>query len=126
MTPERADSIGKGTRMMPERFWPAGTGSFVAPDWNCQTPFRFIQFERTICGRGYSGRTLVGFTCWAQSVISGACLGCQGKLPVPVVTARSMDWFRVLVTSWATIPVGNEPSVNDPLPLREPYCTSGN
>ena len=44
----------------------------VAPGWNCQTPFKFSQFVRTICGRG-----LLGSTCAAQSVINGACFICH-------------------------------------------------
>src|SRR5215471_12330546 len=119
--------MGNGTRMTLARFWPVGTESFVTPDSNCQTPFKFIQFDRAICGRGYSGRTFVGFTCWAQSVINGACFGCHGIPPIAELeTARSMELFAAFVISSATIPLGKEPTMKFPLPVRELYCTSGN
>src|SRR5665213_918062 len=126
MTPESADSIGNGTRMTPDRFCPAGTGSLVAPAWNCQTPFKLSQLVRTICGRGYSARTLAGFTCCAQSVINGACFGCHGNEAGAAVMTKSSDLFGTFVTNCAAIPEGIEPSVKFPLPVFELYCTSGN
>src|SRR5208337_1720019 len=126
MTPERADSIGNGTRIRLARFWPTGTGSLVEPGWNCQMPFRLSQFERTNCGRGYSARTLVGLTCCAQSVINGACLGAHEAGGGATVTRRSRDLLERLVTSCATIPVGIVPSEKSGLPPREFQVRSGN
>src|SRR5262249_52993571 len=42
-----------------------------------QRPFRLSQSFRTICGRGYSGRTLAGETSLAQRVFSGPAAGCH-------------------------------------------------
>ncbi len=35
----------------------------------CQRPFRLVQEGLTICGRGYSGSTLDGLTCFAHRVL---------------------------------------------------------
>src|SRR6516165_2877007 len=104
MMPESADSMGKGTRIWLARFWPTGTGSLTVPGWNCQTPFRLSQFVRCICGRGYSAMTFVGFTCCAQSVMSGACLGCHCGPEDGAVTTMSMDWFGTFVTRYPAMP----------------------
>src|SRR5690606_11103523 len=40
-------------------------------------PFRFFQFSRLNCGRGYSCQTFSGETSFAQRVISGAVVGDQ-------------------------------------------------
>src|SRR5580658_81574 len=79
ITPEMADSMGYGTRIWLESVWPTGTGSLVAPGWNCQRPLRFIQLVRTICGRGYSGKGALVSTSAAQRVMSGACCICQAR-----------------------------------------------
>src|SRR5882724_6505227 len=71
--------MGYGTRMSPARVWLVGTGSLVAPAWNCQMPFRLSQFERTICGRGYSGSGLFVSTSCAQLVTMGAVWSCQAE-----------------------------------------------
>src|SRR5690348_57961 len=117
MTPESADSIGNGTRMSPARFSPAGTASPGAPGWNCQTPFKLSQLERTICGRGYSGSTFVGSTCCAQSVIKGAVFGCHGTAAEAALTNKSIDLFAAFVTSCAVIPAGMVPKENPPAPV---------
>src|SRR5689334_5334588 len=77
ITPEIADSMGNGTRISLDRVCPVGTGSLVAPGWNCQTPFKLSQLERTSCGRGYSGRGLLVSISGSQRVMSGPCFICQ-------------------------------------------------
>src|SRR5215469_14977740 len=77
MTPEMADSIGYGTRIWLDKVWPTGTGSLVAPGWNCQTPFKLSQLLRTICGRGYSASGLLVSIKAAHRVVNGPCFICQ-------------------------------------------------
>src|SRR5690606_36981300 len=67
-TPLNADSIANGTRIDPSVFVgileaeEAGTMAY------CQRPFRFTQWLRVICGRGYSFRGLFTSTLLAHSV----------------------------------------------------------
>src|SRR3954453_21207047 len=49
-----------------------GEPSASAAGEKFQSPFRFIQWSRASCGRGYSGCALVGETSFAQRVSSGA------------------------------------------------------
>src|SRR5438093_13379558 len=71
MTPESADSTGYGTKICPASVLPTGTASPAWPLWYCQRPLRLSQSARTICGRGYSGKALVGEKSLAQRVING-------------------------------------------------------
>ncbi len=77
MTPDSADSTGKGTRMRSARSLPVGGSSFSLAMASCQTPLRLSQASRRICGRGYSGRALSAFTSFAQRVRSGPSAGFQ-------------------------------------------------
>src|ERR1700722_19137109 len=52
-------------------------------------PFKFFQPARTNCGRGYSGKALVGLTSTAQRVISGAVAGCQATGSAPATAAET-------------------------------------
>jgi len=62
LMPDRPDSMGNGTRTLSARFWPKG-GVWPAEALpNCHSPLRLSQSERTICGRGYSGKALEGVT----------------------------------------------------------------
>ena len=71
--PDSADSTGNGTSTAPGKSFPI-VGFFPStPGAYCQTPLRFNQSARTICGRGYSRHTLAGVTSLAHRVISGAC-----------------------------------------------------
>src|SRR5262249_15221052 len=79
MTPLRADSTGKGTRMRLASVFPVGTADGPLAISNCHSPLRFIQSLRTICRRGYSGWTLSGVTSLAHLVISGPLAGCQSS-----------------------------------------------
>src|SRR5436190_20197885 len=75
MTPDSADSTGKGTRI-----W-FGNDSGLALSRvamaRSQRPLRFSQSSRTICGRGYSGRAFCAETSFAQRVLSGPAAGCH-------------------------------------------------
>src|SRR5262245_29004055 len=75
MTPERADSTGKGTRICvgKDSTFRASLGVMA----RFQRPLRFSQELRTICGRGYSGRGFLRETSAAQRVLSGASAGCH-------------------------------------------------
>src|SRR5918993_2558103 len=56
-TPESADSTANGTRIEPayaDGMFSCCFGKILY----CQSPFKFIQLPRTICGRGYSGNGL--------------------------------------------------------------------
>src|ERR1019366_338257 len=99
-----ADSIGNGTRISPARVWWLGTGSPAAPAWNCQMPLRLSQFERTICGRGYSGSGLFLSTRLAQEVIKGACFICQAWALMAATRPRTKGntSFLVAVRSFIT------------------------
>src|SRR5262249_2826595 len=89
MTPLRADSTGKGTRMRLASVFPVGTADGPLAISNCHSPLRFIQSLRTICGRGYSGWTLSGVTSLAHLVISGPLAGCQSSPRVGEQSART-------------------------------------
>src|SRR5688572_7931461 len=79
MMPERALSIGYGTRISSPRFWfTGGVLMFEAPA-NCQMPFRRCQSGRVSCGRGYSGSGLVVDTWLVQGVVSGGVLGTKAN-----------------------------------------------
>src|SRR4051794_1683270 len=77
MTPDSADSTQNGTRIRPSSDLPIGASFTSRAEANSHRPLRFSQSFRTICGRGYSGRTLLGSTCLAHRVISGPCAGFQ-------------------------------------------------
>src|SRR5262249_31069157 len=68
MTPDSADSTGNGTRICPSSFLPTGGSSSFLAAANSHRPLRFIHSGRTIVGRGYSGRTLLGETSLAHFV----------------------------------------------------------
>jgi hypothetical protein len=57
-------------------------------------PFKLNQFDRTICGRGYSANGLLVSTCCAKSVMSGACFICHARAgsEKPSAAARSANW----------------------------------
>src|SRR5690348_9695743 len=75
--PERADSIGYGTRTRSPRLCPVGTASPGAALANSHTPLRFCHLSRVSWGRGYSGRALSGPTLAVQGVAIGGMPGCQ-------------------------------------------------
>src|SRR5687767_5530181 len=57
-TPDSADSTANGTKILPVKPEGIVTCSFGRIAY-CHTPFKFVQLlERTICGRGYSGKGL--------------------------------------------------------------------
>ena len=52
MTPDSADSAGKGTRMRSDRSLPKGSSSASLATSNCQRPLRLSQASGEVCGRG--------------------------------------------------------------------------
>src|SRR5579871_292859 len=79
--PDKAASKVKGTRIRSENALPVCQPSvwptLASSKANSQRPLSDFQSLRTICGRGYSGRTFSGVTSFAQRVISGAAAGIQ-------------------------------------------------
>ena len=112
MMPESADSTGNGTRISRGSFLPNSTLSKTARSQpfhssagmrlvmprvqsNSHTPLRFIHSARTICGRGYSGRTFSGVTSSAHCVMTGAVFFCHPNAAPDATTARTMDMNTV-------------------------------
>ena len=91
LTPDNADSMGKGTRIRPGRSRPVGTGSSARASSSCHRPLRFNQSLRTICGRGYSGWTFCGETSLAQRVNSGDAAGFQSSARAIELAAKRTD-----------------------------------
>src|SRR5438270_5060221 len=86
----------KGTRIVPDKSLPgmgeesrAAGGDPMLLCWSCHSPFKFIHSLRTICGRGYSGRTLAGETSLAQRVMSGDLAGFQSAAQSDRPTQRN-------------------------------------
>src|SRR3954470_20063137 len=77
LIPDSADSIGYGTSTPSASVRPMGGESRLGAPANSQTPLRFSHSERTSCGRGYSGRALVGDTWLVHGVVSWNGFGCQ-------------------------------------------------
>src|SRR5688500_11584391 len=67
-TPDSAYSTAIGTKILPVKPEGIVTCSFGRIAY-CHTPFKFVQLlERTICGRGYSGKGLEALTFSAHGV----------------------------------------------------------
>src|SRR5215469_6721278 len=65
----------------------------------CHSPFKLCQCARTICGRGYSGKGLDGFTSFAQRVMRLPVTGCQVPAPkAPVAFAQISRMKRHLLS----------------------------
>ena len=73
ITPESADSTGKGTRIWPSKA--AGRPPSLGRMAYSHSPFRLTHSGRTIWGRGYSGCVFLGSTCAAQRVSNGPLAG---------------------------------------------------
>src|SRR3954462_14059885 len=102
LIPDSADSIGYGTSTPSASVRPTGGESRLGAPANSQTPLRFSHSERTSCGRGYSGRALVGDTWPDQGVVSWKGFGCQvaaeaggaTATPAAVATSRPVTTLR--------------------------------
>src|SRR6476660_1292060 len=75
ITPDSADSTGKGTRICVENA--SGFSASFLVIARSHSPFRFNHVLRTICGRGYSGSAFFGDTSAAHRVFNGPTAACQ-------------------------------------------------
>src|ERR1035437_2060769 len=115
-TPDKADSIGYRTKISPAKAWLVGTGSLAVPALNCQIPFRFSQFVRTICGRGYSGSGWLVSTSCAQSVMIGAYCSCQAWADDIIRLASKMEpatKFHFFIVCFSISKTPNRPACQD-------------
>src|SRR5262245_1241762 len=101
--PDRPDSIGYGTSTPSGSVCPTGGLLMLDAPVNSHTPLRVCQSVRTSCGRGYSGRALVGEAWLVHGVVRGGALACPtaasaaGAIAntVPVATRNAVSAPRL-------------------------------
>ena len=101
-TPESGLSIGNGTRISPSHLDGIVGASVVTAYFH--SPFRFVQFARTICGRGYSRHAFSGVTFAPHSVsigapaVPGVFAGCHANIPPATQAAARTIVVRLLIS----------------------------